>query len=229
MVLNERPSAASSSCPPSGTRSLGSPVSAISLGSRGEAAHRSECRTRDEGPQERRERDRAERDEDKDRPQTVERPIGWLQALYDEHGPIGRETEWGDVFPEADRHRRLAGCVVRRRDVAIEAGMHVVRTSDGAHLRVVRDAKVEALRRSDEIAAEIDDLYEIAAVISRTADVTLELHRAGGAPQRAVELGLQLVTHDEIRRQRRERDDDGDNAGRDQREACAESHGSRST
>ena len=100
---------------------------------------------------------------------------------------------------------------------------------DVQHSRVFGGAKVEALRGRNEIALGVDDLDEVAAVIPGTADVALELHRMCGASQRPVELCLQLVPHDEVRRHRREHDDDCDDSRRHESQAGAKRHGSRST
>ena len=72
IVLKEAPSRASSPRPPSGTRSLGSPVLGDPLGRRGQPAHRREGRARDERAGERGRADAAERDEDQDQAQARE-------------------------------------------------------------------------------------------------------------------------------------------------------------
>ncbi len=44
-----------------------------------------------------------------------------------------------------------------------------------------------------------------------------------------VDLRVELVPHYEVRRGTRKRNDNGDDPGRDKRQAAAEAHGSRST
>jgi len=93
------------------------------------------------------------------------------------------------------------------------------------------DEQVQTRRAVHVAPLRVDDLHEVASELlwAPEAAVGVVLDGTRCAVERTVELGLQLVTHDEVRRRGGQRDDDRDDAGRDEREAGPERHGSRMT
>ena len=201
-----------------------------SLGRRGQPAHRSERRAGHECGQPRRPgRGPASETRIRIKLQPVERAVRRLQALDDEHGSERQGAEWSDKFAEANRHGRLATHPLRSRNVAVEASVHISGAGDIEDLSVLGRGKIETLRRGNEIPVESRPPRPGCRRSLRPANVTLGLHRVRRGSKRTVYLGLQLVTHHEVGRDRCQHDDEGDDASGDEREAGAKRHGSRST
>src|SRR5579884_1933255 len=119
--------------------------------------------------------------------------------------------------------KNLLGLVVSGY-VSIEATAQACRDCEDAGVR--RDMEAGRLN----IAVLIDDLDRVSPeVFDAGIRPRVELDCVHLVPERIVELTLELVAHHEVRRQRREGDDESDDAGRHERQAGPKSHGSRST
>ena len=215
IVLNDAPSRAISSWPPS-ARALSGARRRDPLRRVGQAAHRRERRARDERAAGGGRDDAAERDEDQDQAQAVQVVV---QVVY-----LRRDDD------RAGERRQQ-----RRNDLAPVVALDHRRADVHARLLAGRrrlDRGVDRDRRAGcDLPGGADDLDVLGGlrVKAAEAEVGAVLHLGRLMADLRVDLAEEVVPHQVVDGHRRAAEHDRDDRGRDERQPEAKRHGSRRT
>ena len=147
IVLNDAPSRASSPLPPSGTRSLGSPVSAIRSAVAVSRRTGASVALETSAPDGRRDADAAERDEKEDQPQPVEVVVDRARGRATTTTPPAAAGERRDELAQLER-RPSAGAGAVRDDVMSRKKRLALPAATAQHSPVERQRPVTRGRRA---------------------------------------------------------------------------------